>query len=205
MTAALTITVPNTAHEVAALQADAELELATWSEFSIDTAAEYEQVDTFLTGIVRRKDAALAMRTSATGPLYKSTKTIEGWFAPYLAALTALEGKLKAGMGTYRLAQQARERDARAEAARLASSGDSGAALVEALTVATEAAQPPAGRASVGFEWRVHRVADDLVTREWLCVDRARIDAYAKSWKGDEPPVIPGVVFERFAKIGARR
>lgn len=200
----ITLNVPANAHEVAALQAAAETELAKWSGFTIDTAEEYEAVDAFLSEVVRRKDAATAMRKRGTGPLYQATKEIEGWFAPVLSTLTKLETLLKGGMGTYRLEQQKREREARELAAKAADAGDSGA-LVDALTVATEAAQPPAGRASVGFEWRVHRVADDLVPDEWWCIDRAKIEAHAKAHKGDDPPVIPGVIFERFARVGAKR
>lgn len=198
------ITVPTTAHEVAALQVRAEAELEAWGKFTIDTAEEYAAVDATLSDLVRRKDAAVAMRKTATGPLYKATKTIESWFAPYLGALTALEHALKEGMGTFRLAQATREREAREAAAHAADAGDDGA-LLDALTVATEAAQAPAGRATVGFAWQVARVIDGMVPQEWWCVDRARIDAHARVWKGDEPPVIPGVVFERAAKIGARR
>lgn len=202
---AITVDVPTTAHEVAALQEIAEIELAAWCEgFAIETAEEYAAVDSCLSDVVRRKDAATAMRTSATGPLYKATKTIEGWFAPYLGALTKMEALLKGGMGSYRLAQATKEREAREAAAQAADAGD-GAALTEALTVATEAAQAPAGRASVGFEWRVHRVVPDLVPREWLIPDERRIAQFAKAHKGDDAPVIPGVIFERHAKIGARR
>jgi hypothetical protein len=196
--------VPATAHEIAALQAAASGELEAWKGFTIDTPEEYAEVDRCLTDVVRRKDAATAMRGSATGPLYKATKTIEGWFAPYLGALTGLEVLLKGGMASYRLAQAEREREAREAAAAAADAGD-GAALTEALTVATEAAQAPAGRASVGFEWRVHRIVPDLLPREWWTPDEKRIAAFAKAHKGDDPPVIPGVVFERHAKIGARR
>lgn len=204
MTEAITIMVPATAHEIAALQADAERELAAWGTFSIDTPDEYAAVDAFLTRVVQRKDAAVEMRKSATGPLYKATKTIEGWFAPYLAALTAMETTLKRGMGDYRLAQAAREREARELAAAAADTGDAGA-LMSALTVATEAAVAPAGRASVGFTWTVKRVNANMLPDEWWTPDEARIAAYAKAWKGDDAPVIPGVVFERTVRVGARR
>lgn len=200
----ITLHVPATAPEVAALQAAAEAELAQWGGFTIDTAEEYAAVDAVLSEVVRRKDGATAMRKRATGPLYKATKEIESWFAPYLGALTKLETLLKGGMGAYRLAQDAKAAEARKLAAEAADAGD-GAALTEALTVATEAAQAPAGRASIGFEWRVHRIAEDMVPDEWWCIDRAKIDAHAKAHKGDDPPVIPGVIFERFARVGARR
>lgn len=200
----VTLNVPATAPEVAALQKTAEAELLAWANFTIDTPEEYAAVDATLSEVVRRKDAATAMRQRATGPLYKATKEIESWFAPVLRALTALESKLKGGMSAYRIAQETRAREARELAAKAADAGDSGA-LTEALTTAIEAATPPAGRASVGFEWRIHRIADDLVPDEWWSVDTKRIEAHAKAHKGDDPPIIPGVVFERFAKIGARR
>lgn len=200
----VTLSVPATAHEVAALQATAEADLVRWHEFSIDTPEEYSAVDAVLSEVVRRKDAALEMRKSATGPLYKATKTIEGWFAPVVAALTALESRLKDGMGSYRLEQERKAREARELAAQAADTGDAGA-LVEALTVATEAAQPPAGRASVGFSWVVERVNADMLPDEWWCPDTVKIEAVAKAHKGDDAPVIPGVVFKRTARVGARR
>lgn len=201
---AVTLNVPATAQEVAALQAQAEAELATWHEFTIDNAEEYEQVDAVLSDVVRRKDGAAAMRKRATGPLYKATKEIESWFAPYLRALEKMESILKSSMGQYRVEQERMAREARELAAKAADAGDSDA-LVEALTVATEAAQAPAGRATVGFEWRVKRIAEDLLPDEWWCPDQTRIIAFGLSHKGDDAPVIPGVVFERTARVGARR
>lgn len=199
------VSVPSSAHEIAALQRIAESELTAWrGGFSIDSPEEYSQVDAALSDVARRKDAALEMRRSATGPLYKATRTIESWFAPYVETLTAIEAMLKRSLGAYRLAQAEREREAREFAAVAADAGDSGA-LVEALTVATEAAVPPAGRSSVGFEWRVARIAPDLLPDEWWCPDEVRIAAFAKAHKGDDAPVIPGVIFERTARVGARR
>lgn len=47
-------------------------------------------------------------------------------------------------------------------------------------------------------EWRVVRIAWDMLPDEYLVPDRERIDAVANAARGNpDPPIIPGVIFER--------
>lgn len=193
----------HTAENVAALQVEAEADLATVRTFAISDAATFGAADETLTTIVTQKDAVKAMRTSATGPMYQAIKVVESWFRPVLSALEGAETHLKGAMGAYREAEDAARREASATAAVAATSGDS-AALVEALTIS--GAAPAAARASTTYAWRVLRIAEDMVPDEYWTIDLVKLGAIAKSaGGGDEPPIVPGVVFERVAKIGARR
>lgn len=203
MTTAMTIDVPVTAADVATLQLEAEAG-AAFPEFTIDTPDEYTQVDAWLSEVVRKKDAALAMRRTATGPAYKGIKIVEGWFAPVISALETTERRLKGHMGAYRVAQHRVEQEARELAAQMATAGD-GVALGAALTVAADAAVAPMGRATAALSWEVDRIIPDLLPAEWWMPNEAAIAQFAKAHRGDGPPVVPGVVFKQIAKIGARR
>lgn len=198
MTTALSINVPTTVDDAAALQRAAE-ELANFEDFAIDTAEEFAAVDLMLTDVVIRKDAAITMRQSAVAPLKGVVKTVEGWFAPTVKALERAEFRLKMAMGAWRLAEAARTREAR----ELVATTDDGATLVNALAVATEA--PADARSTTRFVWRVQRVTADLLPDEWWCPNMAALESAAREHKSDDPPVIPGVTFERHAVIGARR
>jgi len=199
----LAIAVPATANEVAAIQREAEEDLGFVVErLHVTDEETYTLADTLLTGMVQRKDALLAMRKRATGPLKTAAKEIESWFKPAVAALETCERHLKGELGAFRLAQATEAREAREAATVAAEAGDS-AGLLEALNSADET--PPEGRATCRMVWQVARINEGLVTREWLIVDRKRIDATARKHRGDTPPVIPGVTFEQVAQIGARR
>jgi hypothetical protein len=199
----ITLALPTSAADVAALQRDAESDAPTIRAITIADAGDYEFADAILTDVVRKKDAVVAMRKSATGPLYGVIRTVEGWFKPVVSALEASERHLKSAMGAWRLELDTRERAAREAAAVAAESGDAGA-MLEAINAAN-AASPDAvdGRATVRFTWVIKRIAEDLLPDEWWTPDVARISALAE---GDgEPPVIPGVIWEKVPHVGARR
>lgn len=206
MTHEITVPVPHTAADAAAIQRQAEAD-ADEIEASITVIATpeaYAVADEILTEIVTRKDALEAMQSSATVPLNAVLKTIRGWFAPGRAALERAEKHIKAVMGNYQLAKARTERLAR-EAAAVAAATDEGEGLIASLTLATEASQKAPGRATARFIWVVERIAADLLPAEYFIPDEKRIAAEGRAHKGDEPPVIPGVVWTREAQIGARR
>jgi len=187
---------------LATLQRQAEADGAAAGAMTVADADEYAFADAVLTDIVTRKDAAVAMRKRATAHMYAAAREVESWFRPLVGALESGEGALKRAMGAYRARVAAEAAAARELAAQAADAGDA-EGLHAALSVA--AAPPPEGRARVRMVWRVKRIAEGLLPREYWCVDRAKIDAAAKAAKGDEPPVIPGVEFVREAEIGAKR
>lgn len=201
---AITVQLPLDARDVAALQASAEADAPAYASLTVASADDYTFADELLTAVVRRKDAAIAMRQQATRPMYAAIKTIEGWFRPLVNALEDAEVSLKNAMGRYRLEQNARELAAR-DAARLAATTGDAPALVTALTTASHAAQAPAGRASVSLAWHATSVNSALLPREYLVADMPRIQALARAHKGDAPPVLAGVTFERVSRVGARR
>lgn len=201
--APLAVTVATNAAQVATLQREAE-ELATLTTgASVTTPEEYEFADATLTEIVRKRDAAIAMRGEATGPMYKAIKVVEGWFRPVDQALSAAIKDLKGALGTYRIEQSKRESAARELAAKAAETGDA-ETMITALTTAATVAAPPPGAARVALRWVRKRIAADMLPQDWWTPDLAKIDAFAKAHKGDDPPVIPGVIFERTADVGAK-
>ena len=207
LTAAQSVEVdlPIDALAVAKLQREAEADAPVYLAVTCTTAEDYEFADALLTALVQREDAAVAMRKSATVPLYGVIRTVESWFKPWLNALAPAKAHLKKEMGAYRVRQEAAEREARELAAQAAETGDA-EALVEALTVATEIAAPTAARATTRFAWQVKRIAEDMLPDEYWTPDMAKINAAAKAaGSSDEAPIIPGVIFERVALIGARR
>lgn len=205
----LALTLTYDAPTVAREQAWAEGELAglTAAPIEIATQADYTEVDGFLTDVVRRKDALVAMRRRATDPLTEAKNVILDWFRPAVGALETVEATLKAAMAGFLEAQREAERQARAKALAAVKSGE-GQALVSALTEASQAqAAPSAGRATVRLYWQIDRIATDLLPAEYLCPDLAKIldEAKRQGITGDEPPVIPGVIFKQVASVGAKR
>jgi len=199
----LTIAIPGV-HNLAELQREAEENAPAYALVTIEDANDYTLADTLLTDVAQRKAEVLAMRKSATGPMYTAAKTVEAWFRPLLTALEASEAALKRVMGAYRIALEKREREARELAAKAAEASDA-EALVTALTVASEAATKPAGRATARYVWTVESVDASALPREWMVPNMGGLEAAARAHKGDEPPVVPGVVFVRRAIIGARK
>ncbi len=187
------------------MQAEAEADGLAVSALKVTDADTLALADALLTDVVTRKDAAVAMRKRATGPMYAAVREIETWFRPLVIALETAERHLKDLVGAYRLEQHDRARAARELAAAAAEQHDA-SALIEALTVADDAAAPDGARATTRYAWQVKRIAEDLLPDEWWTPDTTRIDAVAKAAAGDgDAPVIPGVVFERVAIVGARR
>jgi hypothetical protein len=206
MSTELTVMVPANAADLATEQSRAEeLALSLSTMGAIESADEYTALDTILSEVARRKAAVLDMRKSATGPLYGVIRTVETWFRPLVTSLESCESSLKGAMGKWRVLCAEREREARELAAKAAESGDAGA-LVEALTVATEAAAKPDARATTRFMWVVESVDESELDRHmWMIPNYPKLESFAKSHKGDMPPEVHGVKFKRVAQIGAKK
>jgi hypothetical protein len=201
----ITLALPLSAGDVATLQREAEANAPAYALVEVSDADSYTFADALLTDVVRKKDAVIAMRKQATTPLYQVLRTVEGWFRPVVQALETSETTLKQAMGAYRVEQANAERLARAAAADAAEAGDAERLLL-ALTTASAISAPIESRASVTIKWVVAAVDVDALPREFLCPDMGKINAAAFAALGeDNPPVIPGVVFEKTARIGARR
>jgi hypothetical protein len=206
--------VPTTARQVAKFQALAEARRPTFEALAgqtLDDPDDIAFVDALLTEVVQLEDAAKAMRSSATGPLYGVIRTVESWFKPYLEELLYAKGVCKKLIGDARIAQAELASEARTVAADAAKVGDA-ETVVAALNVANEAARPDEAAATTRITWRVKKIAADLLPDtidtpagklELWCPDVAAIQAYADLCAGEVPP-IPGVTFERVAAVGAK-
>lgn len=202
---ALTVNVPASVADLATDQRKAEeLAVALAERFVISSADEYTLADEMLSEVARRKAAVVAQRKTATGPLYGVIRTVESWFRPLVTSLESCESSLKRAMGAYRVALEAREREARELAAKAAESDDADG-LVEALTVANAAAAKPESRATTRFMWAIESVDAEKLPHDWFVPDMARLEGLARSTKGDAPPVVAGVTFKRVAQIGAKK
>lgn len=206
MTESITIAVPIAAHDVAALQRQAEYDAPNCAAITITCADDYAFADAVLTDIVHRKDAIVAMRKSATTPLYQVVRTIEGWFAPVLVALEQSERTLKTTMGAWRVAELERERAAREAAAVAAESGDATGMILAVTEAAAASDAGAAGRATTRFTWIVKSVDERRLPSIWWIPNCAGLNTLARKAPGDGPaPNVPGVTFERVAIVGARR
>lgn len=202
---AITVALPMNAADVAALQRQAEYDVPSYLAVEVADADTYQFADALLTDVAQRKDAITAMRKSATGPMYTAVRTVEAWFKPVTAALESAEAHLKSVMGAWRLAEREREAAAREATAVAAEAGDA-ATMIAAVSEAAAIAAPTGARATTRFVWIVKRIAADLIPPDWMVPDVARIEALARSTPGDaDAPVVPGVIFERIARLGARR
>jgi hypothetical protein len=202
----LTLQLPATAVEVQKLEAAAADLTSILPEVVVTDDATYGVADELLTQAVQLIDAAKICRSSVTAPVYKKIKEVEARFRPALQELEAFQKGVKAALGDYRIELAQAEAHARALAQEAAVTGDADA-LVESLNDADALAQKPADTgARVAVRWRVKRINPDLLPHEWWCPDEARIQEVALDHRGgvDDPPVIPGVVFEPVAEVKAK-
>ncbi len=203
----LTAVVPSHAGQIATLQAEAEGDLAELAEadFRVDSDEAYTTADALLTSVVRRKDAVKAMLREATKPLADAEAAVRAWFAPVLEVLATLETALKGQMGDYTIAKAELARAERARALEAAKTGDVDT-LNEALTTVAESAEvKDLGRATQRLIWVPGAIDPNELPAAYFQPNRTLIEQVGKAHKGDDPPPIPGVVWERKAITGGRR
>jgi hypothetical protein len=166
---------------------------AEYAEATAERAAWRKEADEF----ERAYKAAVA-------PWQTIVRAVQDAFRPGKEAYAALDVHLRTLLEAHvqrkALALRAAEREAQ-EAAQ----ADDTTATLTALATAQAAAAPLMGGGAIRWTWRVKRIAADLVPKEWWCVDEARIAAFAAAHKGEDAPVVPGVVFEREASVSVSR
>ncbi len=200
----LTLKLPATAVEVSKLETATSELVSILPEVEVVDDATYGVADELLTQAMQLLDAAKVCRTSVTGPVYAAIREVEARFKPAIVALEGFIIPVKKQLGTYRTAVAAAALEARQAAAEAAAAGDADA-LVESLNDADTLAQKPADTgARVKFRWIVKRIIPELLPDEWWCPDEAKIQEVALAHKGEEPPIVPGVVFERVADVSAK-
>ncbi len=162
---------------------------------------------------LRIKDATTAIRDKFCQPIRKVANDLASQlFNPTIKAFEAYEDKAKLKLGAFELAQAA-ERQALLASAGEAAKANDVAGMTTALQQAnTIALAKPAG-ASFTFTWRVKRLQPQLMlgwsegVEQYWSPDMSKIEAEAErqGTHGEEPPVIPGVVFTREADVAVRR
>lgn len=193
----------------AEIVAEHEQDRATLAAFAaheeIRNAEELAVADATLSDIMRLEDELVARRQAAVAPTKKLIAEVEAWFRAYIKDAVAAKEGIKKAIGAYRL-KKANDERRELEAARAAADeGRSSDAL--AHVQASQAISAPDGaRAKTRFAWEVKRIAEDMLPDEWWTPDVAKIAEVAKAaGSSEDPPVIPGVVFERVAIVAGRR
>ena len=150
-------------------------------------------------GVLKSLDAE---REELVRPLIDDKARIDGLYRaarqPAEQAKDLIKTKLAGFEERLALAQRAAQ-----EAARLAAQAGDTEACTAALAAIPEAVQ--ATGASTQWEWVPSVLDAALVPDTFKVVDESALKRYAKAYaKQDVIPAVPGVVFERKAKISAR-
>lgn len=210
------ITIPTVAYDKAAIEAQLvtvqreTLELDTFEITTPDVAAI---VLADLQDKLRIKDATTAIRDSFCQPIRKVANDLAaGLFNPTIKAFEAYETKAKLKLGAFELAQSQARLALTAQAADAARANDV-SGMTTALQAANQIALAKPSGASFTFTWRVKRLVVELMlgyspgVEQYWSPDLTKIEAEAErqGTHDDEPPVIPGVIFEREADVAVRR
>lgn len=184
------------------LEADAQP--SALAAITVEDEGDYAVVTELRASVRSAKDELVTLRQSAAQPWKRVATTIEAMFRPAIRAAETIEADFRGKLEAFQLAKVQREREARELATQAAQSGDS-ATMLAALTESAALAQATPDGGAVRLQWVVERIVQDLLPDEWWTPDTAKIEAVAKAHKGDEPPVIPGVVFKQAASVAVRR
>jgi hypothetical protein len=188
------------------------VELATENESSrqlfeevqaltIASEEDCENVTDFIRQIKAQNKALEERKQSVTKPLLKVVEEIRGWFRPAQEWLTKAEGTLKGKLSAYRTEVDQKNQEAlrllaeAAEAKNLAGVAAATQGFVQ---------QPQVKGLTMTGTWGWHLVDADLVPREFLSVDPAKITAHIKAAGKSTPASIPGIEFERNTRVTVR-
>jgi hypothetical protein len=181
--------------------------------FEITTPAVAAIVLADLQDKLRIKDATTKIRDSFCQPIRKVANDLAaGLFNPTIKAFEAYELKAKAKLGAFELAQDAARKALTAQAADAARANDV-AGMTVALQGANQIALAKPEGASFTFSWKVKRLEPELMlgysvdVEQFWSPDMSKIEAEAErqGTHSEEPPIIPGVIFERDASVAVRR
>lgn len=186
------------------LELEVEAQPGALAAITVDDEGDYAVVTELRASVRSTKDELVTLRQSAAQPWKRVATTIEAMFRPAIRAAETIEADFRGKLEAYQLAKVQREREARELATQAAQSGDS-ATMLAALTESAALAQATPDGGAVRLQWAVERVVQDLLPDEWWTPDTAKIEAVAKAHRGDEPPVIPGVIFKQAASVAVRR
>lgn len=184
------------------LEADAKPE--SLAMIVVESESDYQLVTTLRAKVRATKDDLVRLRQTASQPWKKVGDAIDAMFRPSVRAAETIEADFRAKLEAFQVAKIRAEREAR-EAATKAAQADDSDALVSALNASVELAKPVADGGRVSTRWTVKRIVPDLLPAEYWTPDIAKIEAVARAHKGEDKPVIPGVVFEEAVTVAVRR
>jgi hypothetical protein len=175
------------------------------ADLAVTDAGSLQVANECLRLVVTEKDGLEAVRESGPGALGGIVRKLNAKFKPLRDLLEVAESNLKHAIGSYTLAQRLQQQQGY-QAAALAHAQGAHAAAQSALAVASAAQTSTPQGTGVRAVWTVKRIAADMLPREWLVPDEARIHAHAKATPADQQPYpIPGVTFELGAEVSVRR
>lgn len=211
--AALSITPEALKQGAAAIRED----LAYVKSLRVDTPALFQTVGALLIEQLRVLDAMQEQRDGVTKPMHAAWKAACELFSESLDLQKELCAALKSHVAAYEL-QQAEAKALATQAARAALATGDVQTIERALTVVNESAPVAAQGVSTVIGWAVKRVVPGepckccgstrgMVPREYWTegADLSKLNDFASRWKETEPPIVPGVVFERAASVTGRR
>lgn len=194
---------PHSRAEIEAMHAPDREALATYAKgVTVTDEASLLAARAILSDVAQSRDGYVKMRQGPVAQIKGVIKEWESWFLAPIKEHDAAEAGVKASCNAYLTAKANEAAKAREAAQVAADRGDSSAVLANIQQAQALEAVPSGTR----YAWEVKRIATDLLPDEYWIPDHEKIAAVAKAaGSGEEPPVIPGVVFERVATMQARR
>lgn len=192
---------------IARLTAGLKAEAAAVSKITIDTEEDEQEAGARLVEVKRLGKDLADLIAQAKRPFLDVTQAVDKLTKPGRDDIAALTKALTDVIGKYRV-QLATQRSKALEAARDAAVERDTKAITTALNEAQDATPQKLDNLGVKLVWKVKRIAEDLVPRDWCIPDEKRITAHAKQYRGtpDDPPApIPGVIFELEAETRVSR
>jgi hypothetical protein len=186
---------------------------------TVSSEQEKAIVGAILIDQLKTLDVMQEQRDGVTKPLHAGWQRACELFKEGLDLQKAICDALKKAIGNFELAQLAAKEQATQEARAALVSGDV-QAIERSLSVVNAPTQKAQG-VSTGFMWKVARLVEPvpcqycgsrrgmIPQQYWLeSANEKALDELARHapcGPGDEPPIVPGVVFERAASVTGRR
>jgi uncharacterized phage infection (PIP) family protein YhgE len=174
---------------LAKVTAESKDALELLRRFTIQTPDQYQSAAEQVAVFKAEFDGIEKDRRELTDPLNQVVKKLNAKAKPATTFLETAIKLLKQAMAQWQFAEEERQRKALAEAQAKAQAGDIAGATLALAHV--ESQTPKVAGTSVRSDWDFKITNPDLIPREFLTPDEAKIRAYVKAAK--RPDAIPGV------------
>ncbi len=192
-------------------------ELSDARSLTVDSPGMFQAVGAVLIQQLKVLDEMQAQRDGVTNPLYAGWKKACELFKEGLQLQSEICATLKGKIAEYELALANAKALATAQARAALQTGDV-PTIERALTVVNQAGSVAAKGVSTAIAWAVKRLVEPapcahcgstrgMVPRQYWTegADLGALNEMAGRWREEEPPIVPGVVFERAASVTGRR